>query len=58
MGFPLGIVVLAIVIVAVVRLAGRARWTHIPSRRYVLLVLAAGLLAMLAGGAIAGGSPP
>jgi hypothetical protein len=58
MGFSLGIVVLAIVIVAIVRLSSRARWTHVASRRLALLVLAAGFLAMLAGGALAGGSTP
>lgn len=48
---------LAIMVVAVIRLFGRAHWAHIASRKVALLVMAAGFTILLAGGALAGGTP-
>ena len=58
MGALLSVAGLALVVVAVVRLLGRARWAHIASRRLALLVLAAGLAITMAGGALASAGTP
>jgi hypothetical protein len=49
----LSFVGLAVMVVAVLRLFGRARWAHIASRRLAWLVLAAGFGIGMAGGALA-----
>ena len=54
----LSFVGLAVMVVAVLRLFGRARWAHIASRRLAWLVLAAGFGIGLAGGALASSSTP
>ena len=54
----LGFVGLAVMVVAVLRLFGRARWAHIASRRLAWLVLAAGFGIGMAGGALASSNTP
>ena len=54
----LSLVGLAVMVVAVLRLFGRARWAHIASRRLAWLVLAAGFGIGLTGGALASSNTP
>lgn len=54
----LSIVGLAVMVVAVLGLFGRARWAHLSSRRLAWLVLATGLVIGLVGGALASSSTP
>lgn len=54
----LSVVGLAVIIVAVLSMFGRARWAHISGRRLAWLVLAAGLGIVMAGGALASSSTP
>src|SRR5262250_3187655 len=54
----LSFVGLAVMVVAVLRLFGRARWAHIASRRLAWLVLAAGFGIGMAGGALASSNTP
>lgn len=58
MGGFLSVVGLAVMVVAVLRLFGRAQWAHIASRRLAWLLLAAGLGIGMAGGALASGGTP
>jgi hypothetical protein len=54
----LSVVGLAVMVVAVLRLFGRARWAHIASRRLASLVLAAGFGIGLACAALASSNTP
>lgn len=54
----LSVVGLAVMVVAVLRLFGRARWAHIASRRVAWLVLAVGFGIGMAGGALASSGTP
>jgi hypothetical protein len=58
MGTFLSVAGLAVVVVAIVWLFGRAHWAHTASRRLALLVLAAGTAITVASGALAGCSTP
>lgn len=54
----LSVVGLAVIVVAVLSMFGKARWAHIASRRLAWLVLAAGVGIFAAGGALAGSTSP